>query len=59
LKGSQDEKIPFDINAININGLNKMQAYSYIIEKFEKEYKQIIDLTKAKDIYELIQLNLN
>lgn len=59
LKGSQDEKIPHDINDIEINGLNKMQAYSRIIEKFEKEYKQIIDLTKAKEIYELIQLNLN
>lgn len=59
LKGSQNEKIPFHINAIDIHGLNKMQAYSHIIEKFEKEYKQIIDLTRAKDIYELIQLSLN
>lgn len=59
LKDSQDEKIPFDINSIDIKGLNKMQAYSCIIEKFEREYKQVIDLTKAKDIYELIQLNLN
>lgn len=57
LKGNLQVEKLYDLGIYNIDGLNKIQAYSKIIDLTEKTYNKMIDLVEAKEIYELILLN--
>lgn len=47
-----------DIIELNIEGLSKLDAYSKIISTYEADYNISINLTDAKKIYNLLNLNL-
>jgi hypothetical protein len=54
LKGNTQNDNNFDLSYYNISGLNKMEAFSRIIEVTESKYNKVIDLTEAKRIFELL-----